>query len=117
MSSVSVLVSDISNLSVAIARQFAANMATLVSLTTVSATAQTRDYVGVVQDMTSGTASFVPFVAQDSNLNPGWTPSTLVTLHTDKAEATLDAAVTNSVGLIADSPDPQTPPITGEGDD
>lgn len=113
MGSVSFLRGDIGNLAVAVAEQFQPNMAKIVALIESEGGSQTRDYVGVVEDMTSGTASYVPFVAEASALNPGYSRSTLVTLHKDKAEAALNTAVTNAVALIGTAPDAQAPAPAG----
>lgn len=113
MSSISTLRGDIGNLSVAIAEQFQPNMAHLVALIESKGGSQTRDYVGVLADKTSGTVSYVPFVAEASSLNPGYSRSTLVTLHRDKADATLATAVANAVALIGTAPAPQAPAPAG----
>lgn len=115
MGSISNLRGDLGNLSVAIAEQFQPNVAHLVALIESKSGSQTRGYVGVVADNTTGTVSYVPFVAEASSLNPGYSRSTLVTLHKDKAGAVLATAVTNAVALISTAPKAQAPaPIGAE---
>lgn len=113
MGSISFLKGDLSNLAVAIAEQFQPNMAHLTAIIESEGGSQTRDYVGVVADSTTGTVSYVPFVAEVSALNGGYSRSTLVTLHADKANATLATAVANAVALIGTAPAPQAPAPEG----
>lgn len=113
MGSISFLKGDLSNLAVAIAEQFQPNMAHLTAIIESEGGSQTRDYVGVVADSTTGTVSYVPFVAEVSALNGGYSRSTLVTLHADKADATLATAVANAVALIGTAPAPQAPAPEG----
>lgn len=92
---------DTRNLNQFVAMQFGPNDAEIVSLSVVHTDSQTRTYYGVVSDTTTGTASFVPFVAVCSNLIPGTTGAGVpVTLHTDKAATTLSAGVTAALGLM-----------------
>lgn len=92
---------DLRNLNQFVALKFAANMATIVSLTVVPANSQTRTFYGVVADMTSGTASYVPFVATVSDLTSGLSGSGVpVDLHTDKAAPALADAITAAVALL-----------------
>ena len=96
--------SDILNINAAVAEQFAAGMAEVVSLTVVHSTPRVNLFAGVVADSTTGTVSFVPFVAKTGALLPGYSKSTIVALHTDKADPTLATAATNAVALIGTDP-------------
>lgn len=113
MASISNYKTDLSNVSVALAKQFGANDVVLVGLIATVLGSQTRSYIGVAEDLTTGTASYVPFVATASAIAPGYSQSTLVTPHTDKAAPALADAITAAVALIGTAPSAEAAPPAG----
>ena len=101
---------DLANINQAVALQFAPNASEVVSLTVQHTTARKNLFAGVVADSTNPAAiSYVPFVARASALAPGYSESTVVTLHSDKAAADLPTAVTNAAALVGTDADAQAP--------
>lgn len=104
---------DLANINQAVALKFAPNASEVVSLTVQHNSARVNTFVGVVADRTTGTASYVPFVAGASPLAPGYSQSTTVALHTDLAKPALADALTNAVTLLGTAAPAQAPAPAG----